>query len=84
MNQTKKARLNCIGHSWKKGREHRTVWFGYADPNDGSHGHWVMRFIKGKKKPKVLEVAFSDEAYAAIFDLMGRVAGNPKNLKEAR
>jgi hypothetical protein len=31
-----KAQLNCIGHTWKKGREHRAVFFGYADPNGRS------------------------------------------------
>jgi len=80
--KSKGAQLNCIGHSWKKGREYRTVWFGYADPCDGKRGQWVLRFIRGKKNPKIFEVAFSDEAYAAIFDLMGRIAGNPKNLKK--
>jgi len=79
--KSKSAQLNCIGRSWKQGREHRTVYFGHAEPHDGSKGQWVLRFIRGKKKPKICEVAFSDEAYAAIFDLMGRVAGNPMNLK---
>jgi len=80
-NTPTQGQLHCIGQTWKKGREHRAVFFGYAEPNDGSEGLWVIRFIKGKKNPKVVEVAFSIEAYAAIHDLMGRVAGNSKNIK---
>ena len=76
-----KGTLHCIGHSWKVGREHRAVMFGYAEANDGKEGLWVIRFIKGKKNPKITEVAFSLQAYAAIYDLMRRVAGNPENVK---